>query len=38
MRGDVKTSGRECVRFAKQVREVGRERGSVRKMVAVDNE
>jgi hypothetical protein len=42
MRGDVETSGCECVRFAKQVRElsgeVGRERGSVRKVVAIDNE
>ena len=42
MRGNVETSGGECVRFAKQVREfsreVRRERGSVRKVIAVDNE
>jgi hypothetical protein len=42
MRGNVETSGGECVRFAKQVRELGgevrRERGSVREMVAIDNE
>jgi hypothetical protein len=42
MRGDVETSGGECVRFAEQVRElsgeVRRERGSVRKVVAIDDE
>lgn len=42
MRSDIQTSGRECVRFAKQVRElcgkVRGERGSVREVIAVDDE
>ena len=42
MRGDVETSSSERVRFAKQVRElcgeVRGERGSVRKVIAVNDE